>query len=155
MYMCVCMCVCVCVTPHRLWQWWLPSTRWTSCGHSYAHIWHQRSLSSCLHVNRCAAKHTHTHTHTDTRTDQDSVRDRLKDVRLRSLSFKCVLDPHSQVRFVYEAFRKLRPGISLRALHGGMKQMKRMVVFQDFCTVRSHTHTYTHTHTPSLAALHA
>jgi hypothetical protein len=28
-----------------------------------------------------------------------------------------------QVRFAYEAFRKLRPGTPLRCLHGGMKQV--------------------------------
>ncbi|MEW5308593.1 MAG: hypothetical protein WDW38_000538 [Sanguina aurantia] len=38
-----------------------------------------------------------------------------------------------QVRFVYEAFRRLRPGIPLRALHGGMKQMKRTTVYSEFC----------------------
>ncbi|GFH25696.1 RNA helicase [Haematococcus lacustris] len=32
-----------------------------------------------------------------------------------------------------QAFKKLRPGVPLRALHGGMKQMKRMVVYADFC----------------------
>jgi hypothetical protein len=32
----------------------------------------------------------------------------------------CVL----QVRFAYEAFRKLRPGTPLRCLHGGMKQVR-------------------------------
>lgn len=37
-----------------------------------------------------------------------------------------------QVRFVYEAFCKLRPGVSLRHLHGKMKQYKRMVIFNDF-----------------------
>ena len=31
-----------------------------------------------------------------------------------------------QVRFLYEAFRKLRPGVPLRALHGRMNQYKRM-----------------------------
>jgi hypothetical protein len=29
-----------------------------------------------------------------------------------------------QVRFVYEAFRKLRPGTPLRCLHGAMKQVR-------------------------------
>lgn len=38
-----------------------------------------------------------------------------------------------QVRFVFEAFRKLRPGVPLRCLHGGMKQAKRTAVFYDFC----------------------
>lgn len=31
-----------------------------------------------------------------------------------------------QVRFLFEAFRKLRPGVPLRALHGKMAQIKRM-----------------------------
>lgn len=31
-----------------------------------------------------------------------------------------------QVRFLFEAFRKLRPGVPLRALHGKMNQYKRM-----------------------------
>ena len=33
---------------------------------------------------------------------------------------------------MFEAFRKLRPGVPLRALHGGMKQMKRMGVYYEF-----------------------
>ncbi|WIA42322.1 hypothetical protein OEZ86_008336 [Tetradesmus obliquus] len=37
-----------------------------------------------------------------------------------------------QVRFVYEAFRKLRPGTPLRCLHGAMKQGKRLGVFEAF-----------------------
>lgn len=31
-----------------------------------------------------------------------------------------------QTRFYYEAFRKLRPGVPLRALHGRLNQYKRM-----------------------------
>jgi Helicase conserved C-terminal domain len=37
-----------------------------------------------------------------------------------------------QVKFVHEAFRKLRPGVPLGMLHGKMKQMKRMAVFCKF-----------------------
>jgi ATP-dependent RNA helicase DDX10/DBP4 len=37
-----------------------------------------------------------------------------------------------QVRFLHEAFRRLRPGVPLRALHGGMKQAKRAAVFGEF-----------------------
>lgn len=37
-----------------------------------------------------------------------------------------------QVKFVYEAFRKLRPGVPLTMLHGKMKQNKRMGVFYSF-----------------------
>lgn len=38
----------------------------------------------------------------------------------------------AQVKFVYEAFRKLRPGVPLAMLHGKMKQNKRMGVFYSF-----------------------
>ncbi|KAL8509967.1 hypothetical protein ACS0TY_016981 [Phlomoides rotata] len=38
-----------------------------------------------------------------------------------------------QVRFVYEAFKKLRPGIPLKCLHGRMKQDSRMVIYAQFC----------------------
>lgn len=37
-----------------------------------------------------------------------------------------------QVKFAYEAFRKLRPGVPLAMLHGSMKQMKRFAVFYTF-----------------------
>ncbi|KAF6168055.1 hypothetical protein GIB67_011440, partial [Kingdonia uniflora] len=39
-----------------------------------------------------------------------------------------------QVKFVFEAFKKLRPGIPLKCLHGRIKQEKRMGVYSDFCT---------------------
>lgn len=42
-----------------------------------------------------------------------------------------------QVKFVYEAFRKLRPGIPLKCLHGNMKQNTRMAVYLDFCETTS------------------
>ncbi|KDP39119.1 hypothetical protein JCGZ_00876 [Jatropha curcas] len=42
-----------------------------------------------------------------------------------------------QVKFVYEAFKKLRPGIPLKCLHGKMKQGKRMVIYSQFCEKRS------------------
>jgi len=41
-----------------------------------------------------------------------------------------------QVKFVYEALRRLRPGAPLRCLHGGMKQLKRMAAFYDFSQAR-------------------
>ena len=41
-----------------------------------------------------------------------------------------------QVKFLYEAFSRLRPGCPLRCLHGGMKHLKRMAVFYDFSEVR-------------------
>lgn len=37
-----------------------------------------------------------------------------------------------QVQFVDAAFRKLQPGLRLMALHGKMKQVKRMAVYTDF-----------------------
>ena len=42
----------------------------------------------------------------------------------------------NQVRYAHEALRRLRPGVPLRALHGKMKQMKRLAAFYDFCEVR-------------------
>ncbi|KAF2285773.1 hypothetical protein GH714_007736 [Hevea brasiliensis] len=42
-----------------------------------------------------------------------------------------------QVKFVFEAFKKLRPGIPLKCLHGKMKQGKRMVIYSQFCEKRS------------------
>jgi ERCC4-related helicase len=41
------------------------------------------------------------------------------------------------VKFAYEAFRKLRPGVPLRALHGKMKQLKRMAVFYEFAEAQA------------------
>ncbi len=41
-----------------------------------------------------------------------------------------------QARFCYEALRRLRPGVPLRALHGKMKQMRRLSAFYDFCEAR-------------------
>lgn len=37
-----------------------------------------------------------------------------------------------QVRFYHEALRRLRPGVPLRALHGGMKQGARAAAFEQF-----------------------
>jgi ATP-dependent RNA helicase DDX10/DBP4 len=37
---------------------------------------------------------------------------------------------------VFEAFKKLRPGVPLRCLHGKMKQMKRMAVYYEFCEAK-------------------
>jgi len=37
-----------------------------------------------------------------------------------------------QVKFVHEAFNKLRPGIPLKSLHGKMSQEKRMGVYSQF-----------------------
>lgn len=38
----------------------------------------------------------------------------------------------AQVRFVYECFRGLQPGIPLLALHGKVKQAKRTLIYFDF-----------------------
>ena len=38
-----------------------------------------------------------------------------------------------QVKFIYEAFRRLRPGIPLMALYGKQKQPRRMAIYSDFC----------------------
>lgn len=42
-----------------------------------------------------------------------------------------------QARFCYEALRRLRPGVPLRALHGKMKQLRRLSVFYEFCEAKS------------------
>lgn len=40
------------------------------------------------------------------------------------------------MKFVYEAFKKLRPGIPLKCLHGRMNQNKRMAIFFQYCEER-------------------
>ncbi|KAK3014481.1 hypothetical protein RJ639_009384, partial [Escallonia herrerae] len=42
-----------------------------------------------------------------------------------------------QVKFAFEAFKKLRPGIPLKCLHGRMKQERRMGIYSQFCESRS------------------
>ncbi|KAK9814593.1 hypothetical protein WJX72_008381 [[Myrmecia] bisecta] len=42
-----------------------------------------------------------------------------------------------QVKYMLEAFRKLRPGVPLRSLHGKMKQAKRMAAFYEFCEAKA------------------
>ncbi|KAL3639960.1 hypothetical protein CASFOL_014928 [Castilleja foliolosa] len=42
-----------------------------------------------------------------------------------------------QVKFVFEAFKKLRPGIPLMCLHGRMKQERRLGIYAQFCEKRS------------------
>ena len=42
-----------------------------------------------------------------------------------------------QVKFVYEAYRRLRPGIPLMALYGKQKQLKRVGIYNDFCKKKS------------------
>ena len=38
-----------------------------------------------------------------------------------------------QVKFIYEAFRRLRPGVPLMTLYGRQKQLKRVAIYNDFC----------------------
>ncbi|CAG0887160.1 unnamed protein product [Cyprideis torosa] len=38
-----------------------------------------------------------------------------------------------QVKFFYEIFRHLRPGVPLMHLHGKLPQLKRMAVYEEFC----------------------
>ncbi|XVE80373.1 hypothetical protein DITRI_Ditri14bG0134800 [Diplodiscus trichospermus] len=42
-----------------------------------------------------------------------------------------------EVKFVFEAFKKLRPGIPLKCLHGRMNQEKRMGIYSQFCESNS------------------
>ena len=37
------------------------------------------------------------------------------------------------MKFVYEVFCKMKPGVSLLALYGSLHQMKRMAVYDSFC----------------------
>ncbi|KAK6946953.1 protein of unknown function DUF4217 [Dillenia turbinata] len=47
-----------------------------------------------------------------------------------------LLDIFNHVRFVFEAFKKLHPGIPVKCLHGRMKQEKRMAIYSQFCEQR-------------------
>lgn len=38
-----------------------------------------------------------------------------------------------KVKYVYEAFCRLRPGISLLALYGTLHQLRRMDIYESFC----------------------
>ncbi len=42
-----------------------------------------------------------------------------------------------QVKYVYEAFRRLRPGIPLLSLYGKQKQLMRVGIYNDFCKKKS------------------
>ncbi|TXG67834.1 hypothetical protein EZV62_009109 [Acer yangbiense] len=50
---------------------------------------------------------------------------------------KAHLNSKILVKFVFEAFKKLRPGIPLKCLHGRMKQERRMGIYAQFCEKRS------------------
>ena len=43
------------------------------------------------------------------------------------------LSSTKQARFVFEAFRRLRPGVPLQLLHGKMRMERRTLVYADFC----------------------
>ena len=48
---------------------------------------------------------------------------------LSCLLFRFIL----QVRFIHQAFSRLRPGLPVLALYGTMHQLKRMAVYEEFC----------------------
>ena len=37
------------------------------------------------------------------------------------------------MKYTYESFRRLRPGVTVLALHGAMNQLKRVAVYNEFC----------------------
>lgn len=47
------------------------------------------------------------------------------------------LTSRKQVKFVFETFKKLRPGIPLKCLHGKMNQEKRLGTYSQFCGKRA------------------
>ena len=55
------------------------------------------------------------------------------------LKSKCIvfLSSCKQVKFIYEVFRKLRPGIPLQALYGKQKQLKRVAIYNRFCGIQN------------------
>lgn len=46
------------------------------------------------------------------------------------------LETCAQARFLFEAFRRLRPGVPLRALHGRMSQARRERAYYEFCEAK-------------------
>ena len=56
---------------------------------------------------------------------------------------KCGQDDHNnvrnflQVRFTHMLFCRMRPGMSILALHGSLHQLKRMAVYEEFCKKQS------------------
>ena len=85
-----------------------------------------RAFSRVLRRNRVALYRMQWH--------KDRFYDLVFDPAKHSLRFEVVLP--KVPRPMYEAFKKLRPGVPLRSLHGKMKQFKRMAVFYDFCEVQ-------------------
>lgn len=55
------------------------------------------------------------------------------------LKAKCIvfLSSCKEVKFLYEVFRKLRPGIPLMALYGKQKQLKRVLIYNRFCNIKN------------------
>ena len=51
-------------------------------------------------------------------------------LQVKSIIF---LSSCKQVRFTYEVFRRLRPGVPLMCLYGRQNQVKRVAVYKDFC----------------------
>jgi ATP-dependent RNA helicase DDX10/DBP4 len=51
------------------------------------------------------------------------------------LKMKCIvfLSTCKQVKYIYEIFSKLRPGISLLALYGSLHQDRRLKIYDEFC----------------------
>lgn len=42
-----------------------------------------------------------------------------------------------EAQFVHEAFRQLRPGITVRTIHGRVKQKRRLTVYDEFCKAKN------------------
>ncbi len=88
------------------------------------------------------AVHEHSKHSTPHRLHQSYIRCRLPDKLSVLYSFirshvacKTIVFMSSckQVKFVYEAFRQMRPGVPLMALYGRQKHLKRMAIYNDFC----------------------
>ncbi|XP_037078678.1 probable ATP-dependent RNA helicase DDX10 [Pollicipes pollicipes] len=45
----------------------------------------------------------------------------------------CFLQTCKQVKYMYEMFCRLRPGITVMALYGSLHQLRRMAIYDDFC----------------------
>jgi ATP-dependent RNA helicase DDX10/DBP4 len=52
-------------------------------------------------------------------------------------SFEIHADARAQVRFIFETFRRLHPGLPLMHLHGKQKQPTRLTIFQRFSSSKS------------------
>ena len=92
------------------------------------------------------AVHEHSSSSTPHRLSQSYIRCELQDKLCVLYSFlrshtscKTIVFMSSckQVKFTYEAFRRLRPGVPLMALYGRQKQLKRVAIYNDFCRKKS------------------